>query len=391
MKVFRVGLLAGILGFLCALPDFAAANQSICDAVPGNLVANCGFETGDFTDWTITAAAGSDFDTIEYHPNSGIYGVRFGALDGVNDYLDQSLATTPGHSYQVSFYVDASRQNTSGSFVASWNGTNILKISGATGGGYSLYSFVLPATSNNTDLQFGGNSVPAFYYLDDVVVTDTLGQSANLLAWGDNVNGALGNGGTAASNVPVQVDGLTGVWAIAGGFSHSLALKSSGTVWTWGDNQYGELGNGSNANSNVPVEVSSLSKVVAISGGGAHSLALLSVGTVWAWGDNQYGELGNGSNANSNVPVRVNNLTGVVAIAGGGYQPGMGDTSLALKSDGTVRAWGDNQYGELGNGSTVNSNVPVQVAALSGVVAIAARRLSQPGTEERWHGLGLGR
>ena len=181
------------------------------------------------------------------------------------------------------------------------------------------------------------------------------------------------------------------MWAIAGGFSHSLALKSSGTVWTWGDNQYGELGNGSNTSSNVPVEVNSLSKVVAISGGGAHSLALLSVGTVWAWGDNQYGELGNGSNVNSNVPVRVSNLTGVVAIAGGGYQPGMGDTSLALKSDGTVRAWGDNQYGELGNGSTVNSNVPVQVAGLSGVVAIAGGYLSQPGAEERWHRLGLGR
>jgi len=60
-----------------------------------------------------------------------------------------------------------------------------------------------------------------------------------------------------------------------------------------------------------------------------------------------------------------------------------------LKSDGTVRAWGDNQYGELGNGSTVSSNVPVQVAGLSGVVAIAGA-LSQPGAEERWHGLGLG-
>jgi uncharacterized protein (TIGR03437 family) len=373
MKAFRVGLFAGILGFLCTLPGFAAANQSICDAVPGNLVANCGFETSDFTDWTITAAAaGSDFDTIEYHPNSGTYGARFGALDGVNDYIDQSLATIPGHSYKISFYLDASRLNTGGTFVANWNGTNILKISGATGSGYSLYTFTLPATSNNTDLQFGGNSLPAFYYLDDVVVTDTLlGQPANLVSWGDNGSGALGNGGNTGSKVAVPVDGLAGVWALAGGFHHSLALKSSGTVWAWGDNQYGELGNGSNTSSNVPVEVSSLSKVVAIAGGGSHSLALLSVGTVWAWGENQFGELGIGSNINSNVPVRVNNLTGVVAIAGGGYQPGAGDTSLALKSDGTVRAWGDNQYGELGNGSTVSSNVPVQVADLSGVVAIA--------------------
>ncbi|MGA2879878.1 MAG: choice-of-anchor D domain-containing protein [Bryobacteraceae bacterium] len=356
------------------MPAVAAGpTASICDAVPGNLVLNCGFETGDFAQWLTTLAAiGSDFDVIEYYPYSGTYAARFGALNGKNDYIDQSFATTPGHSYTVTFYLDASRENIGGEFVANWNGTNLLTIPGSFGTGYQFYTFTAQATSGSTDLQFGGNSLRAFYYLDDVVVTDTdaLGPAENLRVWGDNAYGELGNGVNVNSNLPVQVGTLADVVAMAGGFYHSLALKSTGTVWSWGDNQSGELGNGSNTNNNVPAQVGGLAGIVAIAGGGSHSLALKSDGTVWAWGSNQSGELGNGNNTNSNVPVQVTGLTGVVAIAGGGYPYGFG-TSLALKSDGTVWAWGDNQYGELGNGSNANSNVPVQVSGLTGVVAIA--------------------
>ena len=88
-------------------------------------------------------------------------------------------------------------------------------------------------------------------------------------------------------------------------------------------------------------------------------------GTVWAWGGNEYGELGNGTNTDSNVPVQVSGLTGITAIAGGGSH------SLALKQDGTVWAWGGNEYGELGNGTNTNSNVPIQVLNLSGIIGIA--------------------
>jgi hypothetical protein len=102
-----------------------------------------------------------------------------------------------------------------------------------------------------------------------------------------------------------------------------------------------------------------------IAAGAGHSLALKSDGTVWAWGYNTDGELGNGSNTNSYVPVQVNSLTSITAIAAGAYH------SLALKSDGTVWAWGDNYYGELGNGSNTNSNVPVKVNSLTSIIAIA--------------------
>jgi hypothetical protein len=113
------------------------------------------------------------------------------------------------------------------------------------------------------------------------------------------------------------------------------------------------------------VQVSGLTGAVAVAGSGQHSLAVRSDGTVWAWGYNYFGQLGNGTNTNSNVPVQVSGLTGAVAVAGGDFH------SLALRSDGTARAWGRNVFGELGNGTTTDSNVPVQVSGLTGAVAIA--------------------
>ena len=203
-------------------------------------------------------------------------------------------------------------------------------------------------------------------------------------AWGYNVNGQLGDGTNTDSHVPVQVITLTGITAIGAGGYHSLALKNDGTVWTWGRNYHGQLGNGSNTDSNVPVQVSSLSGIIAIAAGGFHCLALKDDGTVWAWGENNYGELGNGTNTDSNFPVQVSSLAAVTAIAAG-----MMYHSLALKNDGTVQAWGGNGYGELGNGNTTDSNVPVQVSSLTGVTAIAAGdhhslALKNDGTLRAW-------
>ncbi len=192
---------------------------------------------------------------------------------------------------------------------------------------------------------------------------------------GKNDDGELGDGGTTDSDVPVKVNLPAGtkVTAVAAGAGHSLAVTSTGAVLAWGLNLYGGLGNGSTGGSSaVPVNVSlpAGTKVTAVAAGALHSLALTSTGAVLAWGFNSDGELGDGATTNSDVPVQVKLPAGtkVTAIAAGGYY------SLALTSTGAVLAWGFNTDGELGDGATANSDVPVRVKLPAGtkVTAIAA-------------------
>ena len=115
----------------------------------------------------------------------------------------------------------------------------------------------------------------------------------------------------------------------------------------------------------TPKQVNGLSDIIAISGGGDHSLALRSDGTVWAWGDNHSGQLGDGTKEDKRTPVQVKDLSNVTAIFAGYVH------NLALKSDGTVWAWGYNGYGQLGDGTTTYRSTPVQVRDISGIIAIS--------------------
>jgi alpha-tubulin suppressor-like RCC1 family protein len=190
------------------------------------------------------------------------------------------------------------------------------------------------------------------------------------VSWGANQYGQLGNGTLFDYTLYGAVSGLTNVTQVAAGWEHALALTSDGTVWAWGANTYGQLGNGSatgnNAATPVPEQVPGLTGVTQIAAGEAFSLALTSDGSVWAWGSNDQGQLGDNTTTNSDAPVPVAGLTGVTQIAAGST------FGLALRSDGTVWAWGLNGQGELGNGTTTSSSVPVQVTGLSRVTQIAA-------------------
>jgi alpha-tubulin suppressor-like RCC1 family protein len=200
-----------------------------------------------------------------------------------------------------------------------------------------------------------------------MILAPALASANSVVAWGTNETGQLGDGTTLGSNVPVPVAGLKDVTSVDAGFEHSLALMSDGTVMAWGDNSAGELGDGTTTDTDTPVPVSGLKGVTAISASlGQHSLALLGGGTVMAWGRNNDGQLGDGATTNSDVPVPVSGLGGVVAISAGA------EHSLALLNDGTVMAWGNNFAGQLGDGTTTNSDVPVPVSGLSDVVAISA-------------------
>lgn len=181
-------------------------------------------------------------------------------------------------------------------------------------------------------------------------------------AWGYNESGQLGVTGVAESPIPLKVGSLSGMTAVASGETHNVALKSDGTVWTWGGNLYGELGNGGTTPSATPAQVQGLSGIVAVAAGPNHSVALKSDGTVWSWGSNGSWQLGNGTVTDSSVPVQASGLSGVTAIATGARH------TLALRADGSVWAWGN---GALGDGSWIGSRVPVKIPSLSRVVDIA--------------------
>ncbi len=206
-----------------------------------------------------------------------------------------------------------------------------------------------------------------------------LARDGTVWAWGDNRNGQLGDGTTTAAIRPVRVNGLSNVRAVAAGRGVSLALTGDGAVWAWGDNSFGQLGTGHTTNpssSPTPRQIPGFSGVVAIAMGETHCLALLADGTVAAWGSDAAGDMGTGDPTSYGIdaPGRVVGLDHVVAIAAGS------DDSFAVTGDGSVWAWGENDYGELGSGSndnapglvTPSNPTPRRVSGLTGVTAVVA-------------------
>jgi alpha-tubulin suppressor-like RCC1 family protein len=181
--------------------------------------------------------------------------------------------------------------------------------------------------------------------------------------WGWNISGQLGNAGVptgaadSRSTVPVDVSGLAGAVAVTAGSEHTCALSSAGSVACWGSNVWGQLGSNVFGQSVAPLTVDLTgAKAVAITTGDYHSCALLSGGTVKCWGYNADGQLGNAGTTQSNVPVDVSGLAGATAVSAGAWH------TCALLGSGRVKCWGQNRSGELGDGTTIDRHVPVDVA-----------------------------
>jgi alpha-tubulin suppressor-like RCC1 family protein len=239
-------------------------------------------------------------------------------------------------------------------------------VDGELGAGYKGTESNVPASV----LLSGFRSVVPGYYSTYAPMSD-----GTVRAWGGNNFGELGNGTRLESDKPVRVKGLSGVVQFAAGGAHSLARLGTGGIATWGGNTFGTIGNGTSgagveAGVDLPVFLA-LSHVVSVAAGGSMDAAVLSNGTVMTWGENKQGQLGDGTTIEKNVPTPVRGLSGVKAMAVGGVGS-LGGHMLALRGDGTVMAWGGNEEGQLGDGTMEGRSVPVHVKGLAGVVAISA-------------------
>jgi alpha-tubulin suppressor-like RCC1 family protein len=205
--------------------------------------------------------------------------------------------------------------------------------------------------------------------------------SGKVYACGSGEDGALGNGSTASSRTPAPVTGLpagTRVTTLTSSWNGSGALLSNGVYYDWGYNAEGQLGDGSTAGSDVPVRVGLPAAVRQVSQGGSgptngQTIVILANGSVWAWGANKTGQLGDGGTASSAVPVPVRVPAGVtfVKVNSGGY------ACYAIDRHGRLWAWGGNRNGQLGTGSsarqqTTPADVGIHLAQVSSTASNVA-------------------
>jgi alpha-tubulin suppressor-like RCC1 family protein len=204
-----------------------------------------------------------------------------------------------------------------------------------------------------------------------------------VFCWGNGILGALGDGRNHTSDLPVPVVGITDAVAIAAGEDHVCAVHASGRLSCWGRNTWGQLGDGSKDDSNVPRAVmelratprgwvtAELEGAVSVGAGYAHTCVAHVDGRVSCWGANWYGQLGNGSTVDTSSPVTIP-VSRVKAISLGNLD------SCALLADGTARCWGANTYGQVGDGTTRHAREPLAPLLgpggepLGGLVAIRA-------------------
>lgn len=198
--------------------------------------------------------------------------------------------------------------------------------------------------------------------------TCAISSAGGVKCWGDNTDGQLGVGATGlGSRVPVDVIGIDAqVRSLSVGNSHACAVTVGGAARCWGSNRHGELGDGTNDPSTVAKRVVGLTAGVAsVMAAMEFTCALMTSGEVKCWGLNAEGQLGDGDNTDSNVPVDVQAISTATAVVGGGSH------ACAKKSSGEVVCWGDGNQNQLGTYRS-SSNVPIRVAKLDSIVTSLA-------------------
>ncbi len=198
-----------------------------------------------------------------------------------------------------------------------------------------------------------------------------IASDGTLWTWGANGSGQLGNGTTTSSLTPIQPTGTTGsTWtAVAAGSDFVLAIDSNGALWAWGDNGSGQFGNGTTTTSSTPARVATSYTWTAVAAGSSFAVALQSGGSLWTWGANTNGQLGNGTTTVSTVnysPVQIASGMTFTSVAAGS------NFAFAIDSNSALWSWGYNASGQLGIGSTTDSDTPTQISSSETWTAVAA-------------------
>lgn len=325
------------------------------------------FDKGNTFNSPVQMGTDSDWNVAEAGYNFNVFKKNNGTLwaCGYNSYgeIGQPVYTS------VSMPMQCNTQTGFVSLACGYGHTLALKSDGSLWGwGYNDNGQLARPTAGYTaesripTVQIGDqpdwSKISAGYYNSTAIKTD-----GTLWAWGSNVLYNLGLGDNIDRSSPTQV-GIDTNWAsISSGEIQHAAIKTDGTLWMWGhQSNNGELGIGVNINRgySTPIQVGSLTDWASVStGGGLQTIAVKTDGTLWAWGQNSQGQLGLGDTVTRSSPVQVGSLTDWTSVSIGGYGFGM---SFGIKTDGSLWAWGLNGTAcNLGLGDTVDRSSPTQV------------------------------
>jgi alpha-tubulin suppressor-like RCC1 family protein len=312
--------------------------------------------------------------TAGYHHSCGLDTSGAAYCWGYNDKQQLGTGTYPGNSSPVAVIMPTGVSFTSisaGSFhtvalstegvAYGWGDHSWGKLGTGGWGEATPAAAIMPAGVTFTSISAGDQHTVA------------LSSTGDAYAWGNNAYGQLGDGTVTQRLTPVLVSMPAGVTftSISAGDWYTVAVTSTGAAYGWGDNTWGKLGDGTTSNHNAPMAVSMPAGVsfTSIAAGSYHSVALASTGEAYAWGNNVYGQLGDGTNNHSTTPIAVSMPTGVTFTS---VSSSSEHAVLAVASTGTAYAWGYNNWGKLGDGTSSHRNMPVAVDMPAGVTFVSA-------------------